>query len=111
MRYWFGVSGSTVRMNPALESHWFCVPEPAEIGDSLYLYIPRSASPRFQGVYCQCKIISPPTFEGGNALNCAGYGNGPSKDGRLGYCEIRFLQRFKNSLTAKEMKSDATTAR
>ena len=112
--YWLGVVGSRTRMISFEKECWWCLMlAKAKKGDKIFMYLPRSKSVASQGIFMLCEVISQPDVKHKENWQCSFYGHGRGgasaiglKHNGLGYFSLKPIERFKNHLSAAEMKRD-----
>lgn len=99
---WLAVITDRAVFDSTVVETWWCLPESARAGDLVYLYCPRSANSKLQGVFGLATVVEAPSKRHTKNAYCSGFGHPELK---LLYCELRITKRFENRLSASDIKS------
>jgi predicted RNA-binding protein with PUA-like domain len=104
---WLGVVGSVQRTLYFEKNPWWCFPTKAKKNDLVLMYCPRSVNVKLQGIFALCKLTRNPDNSDKNYY-CSGFGLRAKYGGkgRLFYAKLKFLKRYDETLTAKELKEN-----
>ena len=104
MTFWFAVSHeipNKKELERTKKTFW-CLPSSAAIGDFVFLYCPRAASPKYQGVYALCEIKARPKEDHPKNYFCTPYLH---KKEPLLYTELKVVKIYEHHIKPKHIKS------
>lgn len=105
MNYWIGINSDPTSKEELAkrELSFWCMPEQARTGDYLYMYCPRSASAKQQGIFSLLEVTNIETKQSKsrNVCDCYKY-----QGKKLRYCAVKVIKIFNNHVDATTLKYD-----
>lgn len=104
MKYWLAINSNPLgkgKLEANPNTYW-CLPEEASPEDEVFMYCPRSASAKWQGIYSICRVDRVGHRDQEQYYRCRGYAY---KKQALLYSELTRTQIYDKHLQATEIKS------
>jgi predicted RNA-binding protein with PUA-like domain len=102
--YWIGVIGTASTFARFADAnYWFCMPNDAQLGDYVLMYVSAKIAKKNSGIVIQLEILEIDETKNGY---CKSYG----LDQKLNYVNLKHIKFFTNPISFKDIKTNPMLA-